>query len=135
MDETATIDFVVHGQQSSQEINFSQFQGFVKFLKIYNRRTLGISDIFDNTEKGIPLYINKRSTPDSWFQWSLNWWNPLEPIGSEGNIIITFDVFGNANYFNEYSLQGLITASQWVGANWKDYIFSITREGFPVEVL
>lgn len=135
MAETIDITFVLRGQRFTLPLISDQFTGIATFIGLYNFRMHLRNIIREKDVRGaeVDLYIAKEGYPtDDEIEM---WWG-TEDI--EANItIFASDGIKILEYseWNQLNLQGFITAAQWLGVDWHNYVQRITINDLPAEVL
>ena len=137
---TRDISYSLNGQRFTIPLTNNQNGGIQSFIGFYNERFHG-QDFVHEEELGddedlratISLYILEEGFP---MDEDLELWEEQDTGGEHNISMRTVGRLPNRIYrdWNRETLQGFITASQWLGVNWRDYVTNITIDGQPAQI-
>ena len=120
---TRNIDFSLYGREFTVALLPEQLTGIEVFIRLYINLPLNNRGLGDS-----PLEMLGDEPEDEWFATE----------GRNGNITLFAPRNGEVLEYEDWNplhLQGLITAAQWLGVNWRDYVTKVTINGIIADVV
>ena len=137
---TRDITFVLNGQRFTIPLTYAQWTGIQTFGLLYNRLNYNTDMIQEqefienDTDLNVPFYIAAEGYPNLD---DFEDWEDADIIEFNSLSITAIPYNGHKIVYRDWTrsmLQGFITASQWLGVNWRDYVTNITIDGQPAQI-
>ena len=134
---TRDITFSLNHQRFTIPLTFDQFTGIIVFTQDYNTTNFNTELTYEGEFEmnrqvpNVPLYVVKGGMPrrEDLRAWE-NWQDDEEHNICMEEVSTGIPILD----WSRFDLQGYITAAQWLGANWRDYVTNITINDLPATI-